>query len=91
MLPFSGQHDSKNLVQSSVCAYAPLSVYSVTMATHRSRTVVFEWTRISVELEIFWVSNNFADRSSFSHWFFAAISSTVEGFDSAGQVEVPSK
>ena len=54
MLPLSGQRDSKNFVRSSVIS-------------HRSFTAVFEQTRISVESGIFWVSNDFADRSFFSH------------------------
>src|SRR5271154_7104166 len=42
------------------------------MALQRSSTEVFERMRIKVESGIFWLSKDFAERSSFSHWVVAA-------------------
>src|ERR1700678_2751276 len=65
--PFSEHLDVKNFALISVCAYTPLTVYSFTTASHLSFTVFFECISITVESGNLWVSNVFAERSSFSH------------------------
>jgi len=91
MLPFSRHCDAKNLARKSVCTYEPFSVYSFSTASHLSWTVVFMWIFIKVKSGHFWVSSDFADRSSFSHWILAAVSLVVGGFERGGASNEPLK
>src|SRR6266478_6186939 len=91
--PFSGHFRSRNFAHISVWANMPFSLYLYTIASHHCFTVILEQTRISVELGSFWVSKNFANRSSFSHASIAVFSAAVGalGVAAAGVGSVPLK
>jgi hypothetical protein len=74
--PLSTHLDSRNFCRSSVCAYAPFSVYSFSMAFQWSLTVVLDHMRIKVKSGIFWFNKDLADHSSFSHCVSAVLYSS---------------